>query len=495
MRSLFLVVCAAAGLLTAEPADPATAERLLQIQDAHWVEREASRFAAALGQDPAPIRRQLAERLYRTRDLHGIDILQPALIWWRTDGGPMTALIPLKDRRIFCDGFGVATPPLVRVGEREGTVVYTQNLPAGLREYRLLAVGEVAVIGRSVDEVQQLAPRIPELLVTDPALPALRLVLRGAALREALTLPPWLPVPRLPASALDPRPALTALGAWLAQESLSLAVELRPVGTTHARLTLQLKARPDGELASWLTSQQNQATRIVGLVEGPATALAITARVGWTGRLEGMPERLGPRQRAGLSGAWSPAVEESWRQVWRLAERIGEMALAIDEAPDGGSLVSAICEQPRATEQLTHLNALAAGATGDPGRSGEIAGMPVVIRTVDGRTEATAAGARHIISVSASGAAAAQTADMAVRLAVSAAQVVPPRGTPGILVLRGDLGRMVRLLPGANREAEVVPAPCTGLLAVRPGGILQFEVTVPLEPAARALSRLPHGWW
>ena len=118
-----------------------------------------------------------------------------------------------------------------------------------------------------------------------------------------------------------------------------------------------------------------------------------------------------------------------------------------------------------------------------------------MVRMVNGRTEATAAGARHIIAVTAAGSAAATAADNAVQLAISAAQVVPPRGTPGILVIRADIGRLVRLLPGANRENETPPAPMVGLLTVRPGNVLQFEVTVPLEPAALALSRLPHGWW
>ena len=495
MRSFSLLVLMVAGALAADPTDPAGAERLIQINDAHWVEREASRFAAALGQDPVPVRRRIAERLYRSRDLNGIDTLRPALLWWGTESGPLTALIPLKDRRIFCDGFGVDQPPMVRVGEREGTVVYTQNLPSGLREYRLLAVEDVAVIARSVDEVHRLVPQIPNLLVTDPALPALRMVVRGPALREALTIPPWLPLPRLPASALDPRPALTALGAWVAQESLYLSVDVRAVNTTHARLTLQLKAKPDSELASWITSQQHQATRIAGLVEKPTTALVATARINWNGRLDRLSDHLGASQRATVPGVWSPAVEESWRQVWRLADRIGEMAMAIDETPDGGHVTTSICEQPRATEQVTHLNALATGATGDAGRSGEISGTPVMVRMVNGRTEATAAGARHIIAVTAAGSAAATAADNAVQLAISAAQVVPPRGTPGILVIRADIGRLVRLLPGANRENEIPPAPMVGLLTVRPGNVLQFEVTVPLEPAALALSRLPHGWW
>ena len=106
MRSFSLLVLMVAGALAADPTDPAGAERLIQINDAHWVEREASRFAAALGQDPVPVRRRIAERLYRSRDLNGIDTLRPALLWWGTESGPLTALIPLKDRRIFCDGFG-----------------------------------------------------------------------------------------------------------------------------------------------------------------------------------------------------------------------------------------------------------------------------------------------------------------------------------------------------------------------------------------------------
>jgi hypothetical protein len=84
----------------------------------------------------------------------------------------------------------------------------------------------------------------------------------------------------------------------------------------------------------------------------------------WNGRLEDLANTLGPSQRASVGPAWTPTVEESWRQVWRLAERIGEIAFALEENPEGGLTVIGISEQPRATEQAVHLNALAAAATG-----------------------------------------------------------------------------------------------------------------------------------
>ena len=493
-------VCAILGLLAAslgavDPGDPMAAQTLLQINDAHWIEREAARFAASLGHDPAPIRRRLAETLYRNRSLDGIDVLRPAMLWWRTDNSSLTALIPLKDRRIFCDGFGFEQPPMVRVGERDGTVVYTQNLPTGLREYRLLAVDEVAVVARNVEDVHRLVPRIPDLLATDPNQPALRLVLRGEALRQALVPPVWLPLPRLPVSGLDLRPALNALGPWIARESASLTIEVRSLDATQARLSVILKARPDGELATWLASQQNQPTRIAGLIESPTTALVGTTRMAWNGRLEDLANTLGPSQRASVGPAWTPTVEESWRQVWRLAERIGEIAFALEENPEGGLTVIGISEQPRATEQAVHLNALAAAATGDPGRSSDVDGTTVVTRTIYGRTEASAAGARHIVSVSTSGSAGAEAGATAARLAVNAAQVVPPRGTPALMTLRADLGRLVRMVPGANRESEAVKCPITALVTTKPGGVLQLDVTIPLEATAGALGKLPTGWW
>ncbi len=494
MRRVLLSCCVAASLVAADPADPSQADTLLQVGDASWIEREAARFATSLGQDPMVLRQHIAETLYHAHSLEGIDTLRPAMLWWR-GRGVMTGLIPLKDRRAFTTDFGIEQPPLVRVGEREGTVVFTQNLSDGLREYRLLATEDTAIIARTVDEARRLVPRIPDLLVTDPSQPVLRLVVRGEALERVLRIPAWLPLLRIPASGLDPRPGLNALLSWLARESSVLTVELRAVGSTHARMTVALKAKVDGDLAQWLNGQQNQATRIAALVDTPSTALVMTARMNWHGRLDVIGDGLLPAQRSTVGNRWTGAVDDSWRQVWRLGERVGELGMAVAVAPDGTWSITTIGEQPRAIEQATHLNALAAAATGDAGRSAESGGLPTTARLVDGHFEITAAGPRHLVSVITSPAQAAAAQTSAVHLATIAAQVVPPRGTAALVVLHADLARLVRLVPGVDREAEIAPAVLDATVTARPGGVLQLDAVLPLEPTAQALAKLPAAWW
>jgi hypothetical protein len=118
---------------TANPLDQA--EVVLQVRDGRWVDREATRFAAAYNGDLSAVRSELAQALYRSVSFDGIDLTRPALIAWRTGKAPLLAVIPISDRATFLRSFGavdIGEAPLVRTGERDGTVIYTQNQPQGL---------------------------------------------------------------------------------------------------------------------------------------------------------------------------------------------------------------------------------------------------------------------------------------------------------------------------------------------------------------------------
>jgi hypothetical protein len=122
---------------------------ILKVNDPRLLDRETTQFAAGLGIDPAPMRAGLARLLFRSRTLDGIDLSRPALMAWRKEQPALLAIIPLSNRRNFLESFGASVgddSPLIRVNERDGTVVYTQNGNDGLIEYRLLVSDRAAYL-------------------------------------------------------------------------------------------------------------------------------------------------------------------------------------------------------------------------------------------------------------------------------------------------------------------------------------------------------------
>lgn len=165
---LVLATCLLVQGIAGEAAKPASkleamiadALAVVRINDPRWVEREIVKFAATLGVDPAPMRSDLSRLLYRCLSTEGIDLTRPALLAWRTGPAPLIAIIPLANRRQFLDAFGVSLgedSPLIRIGERDGTVLYSQNTNDGLVEYRLLVSDKAAFLARTTEECRALS--------------------------------------------------------------------------------------------------------------------------------------------------------------------------------------------------------------------------------------------------------------------------------------------------------------------------------------------------
>jgi hypothetical protein len=491
MRSLvpYLV---ASSLAAVDPAfDPQTAEAVVRINDARWVEREATRMSAAMGRDPSLMRAAIATTLYHARSLEGIDTTRPAMIAWRSGSAPLIAVIPLKDRRRFLDDFGVmpsGESPLVRTGDRDGTTVWTQNAASGLREYRVLVANETAFLGRSVEECRALAAR-PPLGQIDQTVP-LTVTMTGAFLAHGPTIlePPPLPwtMPRLGWLDLDP---LVAAGrAALEDGTTRLTWEVRPIGQEgDLRVLGTLTAKPDSALGAFVSNQHDGASRLVEPLRTPETALMVWGSLAWQGQPTAFGAAASPTMRTAFGPAWIPAVDESWRSWWSLWERGGDFAWALEAVSPQRYFATTVSEQPRAVEQAGTWNTVAGAVTGIPGtsdgrlylRAGRLEGKPF--------EQAIFAGDRQVIAVDAFGGVAARpVAEQAAnRLAVAGR----PAAVTAIIAGWCDMTRLARFSPHRDPDTALPPAVVSFALHAPASDTLTWELQAPLQGIAAVLAR------
>ena len=135
-------------------------QAVIRIADPLWLFDQTSRVSSAMEQSGAQFRNHLAALIYGSASLKGIDINQPVVLGWRRGDKPLVAVIPLSDRREFLRHFGRVTLDgrmLIRVGERDGTIVYSKNSLAGIIEYRLMIRENVAYLAGSVEECELMA--------------------------------------------------------------------------------------------------------------------------------------------------------------------------------------------------------------------------------------------------------------------------------------------------------------------------------------------------
>ena len=499
MRGLSLLaalgIACAARVLGSEVQLPELngAEAWLRVEDARWVEREAARFSAALGRDSRPINTMLSSLLYRSANLDGIDLSRPAVLWWRGGQASMAALIPISNRQAFLDAFGVMRDgdgPLVLVGDRDGTVIYSQAFDGGTREYRVLVADEVAVVARNLDECRKLALRAGAILTTsERSVASVSFALNGPAVARlnpsALGWPGRLPI----GSWLDPWPTLRIAATWLIPQIESLEVDLRPVPGDTVKLLLRLKAKPDSDLAAWLAVQNNAGSRLLTQTLADNAALTMCAHLAWRGHLEALAKDLAPA----LGNALTPAASSPWIEALQLMERAGDVVWSLQVPSPGTRVSTLVIEQPRADEQARVLDALAGAVFDAP--STAIAGVGQ-FRSTKLINQVIANTSRHVvivdgIALTGSRPAGDSLQETTTRLLNQLQQVMVPSGEPAIFSLRADLSRLSLLATGSDFETQSPPAPTT--LVVKTSGTAQLtvEVTLPLSLAAQALAHLP----
>jgi hypothetical protein len=484
------------------PAD--TFEAVVRIADCMWLDRELTRFAAALGRDPKFLRNQLAEALYHTRSFEAIDTARSAIFIWSSGASPLQAIIPIHAelRRQFVDEFGVmgsGEPPLVRVGDRDGTVIYTQNRPEGLREYRLLVIDSVAYLARNADECRRLAAHALTLLPVVGTAAPVSLQCSGAWLRNSGLLA-WSWSPRLPvAQWLPGGEMLAAAQAGILSQTEQFACELRP-GTGvegRARLNWRLTARPDSEFAAWIATQQNQGSRILGLVDSPDVAFRAALHVVWQNKLEQVARSLAAQLKMTVGDGWTDAVGESWQRLFAVAQRSTDAAWVLAAPAPGVQVQTVLFEQPRADEQAQNLDRVSAALTGVNPVSVTVGGFAAIRRQMPAKagrpalTQIFAGTNRHLLLVDGWGMAGPDLLARAEATARRLQLATAPSADPAIFSAWCNLGRLIRLAPALDTELSIPDAVLTAAVRVAGVNVLVGDVSAPLADAAAALSHLP----
>jgi hypothetical protein len=489
---LLLYLCALA-LAAGESANPFDqAEVMLLVRDGRWVEREATRFAAGLGGDPAGVRYELARSLWRCRSFEGIDLGRPALLAWRTGKAPFLAAIPVSNRARFLDNFGEVEPgepPLVRTGERDGSVIFTQNQPDGLWEYRVLVVDDTAYLARSLEECRRLAAQPP--IAVDPGAAPLEMRLRGASVRRPRP-PGWSLVAALPDLPIELGEILAVpgvgqqIGDDLAGQCSTLALAARSNAQGDLLLSLRAQARPDTPLAHWLAQQRPAAERLPGQLRQPTTAVLISGRSLFQGQLERWTLELADRLKAHAGARWSMTIDAAYRTACSLLERTGGWAIAIDRT-EAGMVQTLAIEHPRAAElaqTLAETSACLRGTTITPVSVAGHAGGGSA--TANGRSMVLVAGDRHVVRLDARNDA----------LMAHAEAAMQRLDQPGNLDAQPSLASAwldLALAWNAPVPAEAERAePVIVTAAIRPVGIGQVDLTMqlPLSRFAALLGQL-----
>lgn len=493
MSPRLLIALACTALLAA--ADAGTpleqADVVLRIRDGRWVDREATRFAAAYGSDLAAVRSELARVLFRSRSFAGIDLSRPSVLAWRSGKSPMIAVIPISSRTAFLDAFGAVEgedSPLVRVGERDGTVIYTQNQADGLWEYRLLVANNTAYLARTLDECHRMSEA--PLPTDDAAAPPLELNLHGGGL-----LAPRLPgrdwLSALPTMPLDPGalanvPGLLN-GAWkdIASQLAAMSITARSGSQGDLQLGFAFATRSDSPLAGWMAQQRPGTERLAGQLRSPATALLISGRFSFQGQLERWAFNQVDALKSAAGARWSDSADTAFRGICTLAERSGACAVEVSFAPDGSRIQRWVVEHPRSIEVAQSLSEVAGALAGRPVEASRLGNQPAFgVQRADS-TSLFVAGDRHAIRVDEYGnhAAAAAAADLLRHL--------DEPGTldaaPSLASLWIDLGKAWKAPPAGENDVPVV---VTGLLRPAGPGRLEFDCSIPIQRMAALLARI-----
>jgi len=476
----------------------ADALAVIRINDPRWLDREVTKFAATLGIDPAPLRSQLGRLLFRCQALDGIDLTRPALLAWRTGPAPLLAIIPLTNRRLFLDGFGVSLgddAPLIRIGERDGTVVYSQNTNDGLVEYRLLVSDQAAYLARTTEECRALSEH-----VAATALGAAPLSFTAnAAFLAALEVDPFtlLPDSAQPALARTFRPLATVLWHELITQLDHVTIDLHESGEDGLLISALLYSLPMSQLGVWVGNQRNQPGHLLSVVRTPTTVLSLSGSVLWQGQGERLGQIIGSVVKHPYGASWTGTVDELWRGMWAILDRSGPFASALDLEYQGAKSVwegRYLAEQQRAPELVTVVNSIvqtlggqagdavgAASATGfhqSFGTAADQGGMPpcqLALLSNERQVVAVLSASRDPVQVA---------GDIFNR----SANVLPPEAIPCI----GSIGinftpllrALVQIAGGAPQP--ILPSAETALvIKAMPQGQLSLDAVLPVQALAQ----------
>jgi hypothetical protein len=506
--SILLPLFLIADAMAAEsPADAILDEALatLTINDLGWLDRAAVEFSATAGISPSPVRAELASRLFGCKSLDGIDPTRPSLIAWRKGPAPLVAMIALENRQQFIAEFGAAVGlggPLTRIGERNGTVVYSQNTDAGLCEYRLLMQDDTAYLARTVEECRLLASSPLRAAVGDA--PPISFRANGSFLRSAGALPDLMAGrPGLSVTAFLELGAYTyLLRGWpdlLAQMSHLVCDVIPQKDNSGLGIRWTVHAEQDSALIHWIGEQKNQSSRLLPLVGNATSVLTGYGSILWQGQLERIGLELGHQFKDTLgTDRWTPTVEQQWHQQWAILDQQGPFAFAVDLPTTSGAPVGFelrwVTEQPHADE-LSAVSKAVNDAFAMPHEE-RIAIEPVAIGTLTAQRGAfTVPGVGaggftvdhvhlstnehqfHVIS------SVNDAVEVTSRLAQEVHGNLTPQGHPGILVVQANFTDLARaFMRSRNQDTTGLPTVAIELnVRTDPSANLIIDLTLPLQ--------------
>ena len=488
-------VSAAESRPTKVPAVLADALAVLRVNDPRMLDRETTQFAAGLGINPEPLRAALAHVLFRSRNLEGIDLSRPALMAWRAGSPPLVAVIPLSDRRIFLENFGAGfgeDAPLIRVGERDGTVVYTQNGNDGLIEYRLLVSDRAAYLAGSIAACRELADfplqstskDSPLIFTANAAFIAQwNTVTEGSAAYRKIShaMPPG----------LGNLQYLFRVG-WNALTSQLSKIEfsLRPDQQGNMNFAMRMEALPESALAVWVANQRNQPTRLLSIVRSEHSVLTLAGNVMWQGQAERFGGNFEPALKQMFRDRWTSTVDENWTSLWTLFDRAGPFAMAADISIKDGKPVGEtryLIDQPKAQELMSLINLVTQDLTeavSEAVTAGNATGFHE--QRPDGDA-ALVSNDRFLVSVqSTMRSAVVAAAELVARSQTNGA----PEGNPAVLHMSANLTPLVRTLVvamGGELQPILPNATCGLSFKVGLPGSLEAEGTFPAAAVARLM--------
>ena len=237
-----------------------------------------------------PLKTTIAQRVYRARQLSGIDLSRPGMLLWRKGRAPLIGIIPIADRDAFLKDFGrvrFGSALMIRVGENQGTTVYKQNTDQGMVEYRLLIRDQTAYLGRSAAECNVLS-QIE--LQEDPEAPMYTFYIDK----------PFDYMPRL-ADMFGPsvKPMEVELKSLFASEYDLLLQQIESCALTidvdvKKGLHIDFKVKPvkESTLALWANRQQNQSSRLLPLMGFDKSSCAVYGNISWSGGVKEIGNRV-----------------------------------------------------------------------------------------------------------------------------------------------------------------------------------------------------------
>lgn len=361
---------------------------VLKVQDPAWLTDRMDQLSGAAGPEHARHEVLLNELLFFSINRSGIDLERPLMVAWRSGESPLVAVLPVAERDVFLREFGTARFSdrfMVRINEREGTMVFSQNTIEGLWEYRLLLSGGYAYLARTAAECRAMA-EMP-LDFSDDA-PPLQLTMLGGFLAEAANQmvgdsSQWFGGSDSALGRLIPHLGMLSAGWPSLLEQISTATFTIEPADSGDDIAVRFVATASAEtrLSAWVARQNNTSSRLVSVVASGDDLVEAHGSIRWQGEIESHGR---DRIRALEAGGTQLPPEDilALRDLYRLWDRQGSFALAVDlRVREGGVLdpsLRSVIEQPGAADIITHQRRadalLPAGAVTESGAFGAFDG-------------------------------------------------------------------------------------------------------------------------